>query len=668
MILFMILLSLNYILASDWQMFGNNPNNTRYSPDLMNYSLEMKWNFTTSAPIYSSPVIANSILFLTSTDNKTYALNAVNGNYLWNFSTNSSIYSSPAIVNNIVYITSTDNKTYALNATNGTIVWSYLTSAPIYSSPIITNNIVYITSTDNKTYALNSTNGNYSWNYTTSAPIYSSPAIANNIVYITSTDNKTYALNSTNGTILWSYSTTSPIYSSPAIANNIVYITSTDNKTYALNATNGTILWSYSTSAPIYSSPAINNGLVYIVSNDNMTYVLGSSNGSLVINFSSISGITNSSPTISNNYIYISSPYYSINIFNISTGELLWYYTTGSSITSSPVLSNNMLYVSSNDHTIYAFGDDISAPVVTLTSPEDGYETSENSINFVFTMSDSSFIKNCSLSIVGKANSTTLKTSGLVSPYTISKSLSIGNYTWKVNCSDSAGNIGVSETRNLSIVDTPDSSTTSTSSAGDSNSSSDSYWKQSYSISDKQFTEGYTRDLFKSQRIMFNINQTSHFIGVLNLTNTTVKLRLQSTPIEATLTLGEDKKFDIDKDDFFDIEVIVNDLSVAKVNLTIKKTHEQSFFTNPLAKEIIDSYNKTVSNSTASSTPKASIKKDSLFSLKFLDWFKGTPIWLTITYIVISLIVIGGIVGIIFFLTHKKKQKEMPKKIKVFDF
>jgi hypothetical protein len=62
--------------------------------------------------------------------------------------------SSPAVAGGIVYVGSEDNKTYALNATNGNLIWSYKTGGPVYSSPAVVGGVVYVGSNDGKVYAI----------------------------------------------------------------------------------------------------------------------------------------------------------------------------------------------------------------------------------------------------------------------------------------------------------------------------------------------------------------------------------------------------------------------------------------------------------------------------------------------------------------------------------
>ena len=69
------------------------------------------------------------------------------------------VFSSPAVANGIVYVGSLDHNVYALNANTGTKVWSYTTGYWVVSSPAVANGIVYVGSNDHNVYALNAKPG-----------------------------------------------------------------------------------------------------------------------------------------------------------------------------------------------------------------------------------------------------------------------------------------------------------------------------------------------------------------------------------------------------------------------------------------------------------------------------------------------------------------------------
>jgi outer membrane protein assembly factor BamB len=64
------------------------------------------------------------------------------------------VWSSPTVANGIVYIGSCDHNVYALDAMTGGVAWSFLTGDAVDSSPTIVNDIVYVGSNDHNIYAI----------------------------------------------------------------------------------------------------------------------------------------------------------------------------------------------------------------------------------------------------------------------------------------------------------------------------------------------------------------------------------------------------------------------------------------------------------------------------------------------------------------------------------
>jgi len=118
--------------------------------------------------------------------------------------------------------------------------------------------------------------------------------------------------------------------------------------------------------------------------------------------------------------------------------------------------------------------------------------------------------------------------------------------------------------------------TVASDSATDSTSSSTTAlkWTRSYSISDNQFKEGYTQQLAIKGRIKFKVGSTNHQAGVLELTATTAKIEVSSTPQEATLAIGDTRKFDVSEDGYYDISITLNSILDSKADLTIKSINE----------------------------------------------------------------------------------------------
>jgi len=231
------------------------------------------WRYTTGG-FPSSPAVVNGV---GSGDGNMYALKERNGALLWRYATHGSVYSSPVVANSVVYFGSTDYNVYAVKASDGEFLWRYQTGN--WAGDLaVTGGVVYATSQDDNVYALNASNGGKLWSFSTGKLIQSAPAVADGVVYVGSDDNNLYALNARTGAVRWS--TFIGLPSSAAVANGVVYVASTYAAMYALDARTGTELWSYPTGDVIYSDPTIVNGVLYFGSYDAHIYACSLKYGS----------------------------------------------------------------------------------------------------------------------------------------------------------------------------------------------------------------------------------------------------------------------------------------------------------------------------------------------------------------------------------------------------
>ncbi|MEK6906555.1 MAG: hypothetical protein AABW81_02960, partial [Nanoarchaeota archaeon] len=96
-----------------------------------------------------------------------------------------------------------------------------------------------------------------------------------------------------------------------------------------------------------------------------------------------------------------------------------------------------------------------------------------------------------------------------------------------------------------------------------------------YTISDKQFQEGYTKQLGENWKISFNINGDFHSLIVNDITKSTVNLIISSEPQKTTLVVGDERKFELNSDNFYDLYIKLNSIENKKANLTIQLVHEE---------------------------------------------------------------------------------------------
>ena len=155
----------------------------------------------------SSPAVVNGVVYTVSdTDNKVYALNAATGKPLWSYQTSNNTWSSPALANGIVYIGASDGNVYALNAATGDLLWKYTTGrCKSFSSPAVADGAVYIGSRDGNLYALNASTGAPLWKYRTLGPVDASPGSGHRHRVLRGglSDNTLYALDASTGARIW---------------------------------------------------------------------------------------------------------------------------------------------------------------------------------------------------------------------------------------------------------------------------------------------------------------------------------------------------------------------------------------------------------------------------------------------------------------------------------
>jgi len=374
-----------YVPPSYSPMFGFNTLHTRFNPDesIINATnvsgLTNYWTAPTGSLINSSPVVANGVAFISSTDHELYAIDARTGKKLWTALNTTSpsdrgsfIYSTPMVVNGVVYIGSTDHHLYAIDARTGKILWTAATGDAIFSSPTVVNGKVYIGSDDHKLYAFNASGCGGQptctslWTATTGSNIVSSPAVVNGVVYIGSWDHKLYAFDANNGSTLWTARVSWKISSSPAVVKGLIYVGSEagDGLFYVYKAsgcgqTTCQPIWVDAAGGWIDSSPAVANDMVYIGSHDNKLYAFKASGCGATLCSPAwtqpTGGPIESAPAVANGVVYVGSWDGKLYAFDAGTGTPLWSYQTGAKITASPTVVNGVVYISSNDSKLYAF-------------------------------------------------------------------------------------------------------------------------------------------------------------------------------------------------------------------------------------------------------------------------------------------------------------------------
>ena len=366
--------AVNSQATESWPMFHNDLAHTGYSTNTGPTSNQTLWVFSTNGQVWSSPIVANGVVYFGSLDHHIYAVDAMNGSKIWDYTTGNHVYPTPAYSNNVIYVGSDDKNFYALNAQDGSLKWKFTTGGQVQSSAIVSNDIVYVGSSDHNFYALNTTDGAVIWKFTAGNSVISSPCLINGVIYVGSYDHNLYALNAQTGTEKWSFPTGSAIESSPVFGDGTIYVGSHDNNTYAVNADTGALVWKVPTGYAdcIQASPAYVNGIVYTGDSYNgNVFALDGRTGATKWNYTTGSyTITFNNNEFSGSYtlsgVYTNAVVGNVQYsgaldnktyaLNAQTGVLIWSYQTKGNVYSAATVANGVAYFGSDDHNVYAVG------------------------------------------------------------------------------------------------------------------------------------------------------------------------------------------------------------------------------------------------------------------------------------------------------------------------
>lgn len=315
----------------------------------------LKWHYSTSSAIFSNPVVANGIIYVSTDSGNLYALDALSGDKKWTYTAGGSVRSSPIVADGVVYMGSDDGNLYAIDALSGHKKWAYKTGAAIRSTPVVANGLVYVGTDDRHVYALDALSGRKKWDYQAGAAIRSSLTVANGVVYVGADNGYLYALDALSGNFEWSYLSGAgeAIRVHPLVVNNIVYIGSDNGSIYALDALSGVMKWLYATGGHIESSPLFANNMVYVGSYDGSLYALDALSGHKKWTYPTKNSIA-SSPAIAQNIIYVTSDDGNLYALDALSGNPRWAYSTGAAIRSSPIVAGSLAYAVTNNGNLYA--------------------------------------------------------------------------------------------------------------------------------------------------------------------------------------------------------------------------------------------------------------------------------------------------------------------------
>jgi outer membrane protein assembly factor BamB len=355
----------NRALDGAWAQYRFGPAGTGFNPSESKISasnvagLQRRWSETSSVPaLESSPVVANGVVYASTSAGRLDAFDATSGSAKWSFVVGSgdviwsfvsgsgameNRVSPPAVANGVVYDMAGDGTLYAVDASSGHELWSTSDGEAVPSAFTVADGFVYVANS-NALFAFNATTGALAHTAGVYWPGVLVPAVANGIVYF-SYEGMLMAYGAATFRRLWGPSglTAGPGWASIAVANGAVYATFT-GKLYAFDAASGARLWSATGSG----SPAVAHGAVYDSDDDGTVSAFNATNGELLWSTATGGTAAASAAVVANGVVYVGDSNGKLDAFNAATGARVWSSpSTGTEV--EPIVAAGVVYASSND-------------------------------------------------------------------------------------------------------------------------------------------------------------------------------------------------------------------------------------------------------------------------------------------------------------------------------
>lgn len=206
-------------------------------------------------------------------------------------------------------------------------------------------------------------------------------------------------------------------------------------------------------------------------------------------------------------------------------------------------------------------------------------------------------------------------------------------YYYNVSSCDSLNQCNTSIQYNFT---TSNSSSSSSTTGASSNDGSVSYWILTYYPTEQQQTEGYSQNMVVKSNMKVNVSGTYHYVGVVSLGNTSATINVSSTPQQAVLNVGNEKKFEVSGDGYYDIAVKLESVTGTLARLTVKRIHELMPASVSTAGSA-SSTNSTTGNQTNNAVVGSQESNESLFSKLNNKW-----VWIIGGAVVLIAIVLGA--------------------------
>ncbi len=313
----------------------------------------LAWRFDTGGEVYSSPAIADGIVYVASKSGFLHAIDASSGTELWRVTVSEYVTrSSPAVVDGTVYIGG-GFVFLALDARTGEERWRVPVQYSGQATPTVSEGMVVISSQEGYIFGIDAVSGEVAWRSPTDGVTFGTPAIAGTQVVFGTDAGVLYNLELGTGKLNWRTPLTGAIVASPAVLDDTILIPTQASTLLAIDLATGDQRWTAAQGGA--ETAAIAGDLAVLSASDGGIYGLDlATGGQRWIHASGKRSI--SAPTISGDTV-ITGAGNTLLALDPATGAPKWYYLAGDVIETSPVVLDGFVFFGSRDGFLYAVSD-----------------------------------------------------------------------------------------------------------------------------------------------------------------------------------------------------------------------------------------------------------------------------------------------------------------------
>lgn len=316
------------------------------------------WRFDSGGELYSSPVVADGVLYVGSKSGFLYAIDAHSGVERWNVDLGQYIVrSSPAVDGERIYVTN-GYELIALARETGERVWAQTISFAGTTSPTIHGGMIFVAGQTGGVYAFNQETGEQRWHIQTSGLLFASPTVIDGHVFVANDTGKLIAIHPDSGQIQWKFEAGSGVFAPVAASDGRIVFSTTTGTTFALEPTTGHVLWQFAGGGA--SGVAIAGDIVIVGGDAGGVSGLSAATGEPLWLIPTGSTIR-SAPTVSGTVAIVASGR-TLYGLDVTTGAQLWTFGVGYAIETSPVVVDSAIFIGGRDGYLDAIVGDIVAP------------------------------------------------------------------------------------------------------------------------------------------------------------------------------------------------------------------------------------------------------------------------------------------------------------------